>query len=152
MNSAVGTQYNKETPVTGPWLTGSYGANRPGNPYDTYGNLNSFTNPGPANTFVILDEDPYSINDADFAVNCTLPDALIDNPASFHDRGAGFSFADGHAEIKHWADPRTYAIETLRGHPFPGVQTNNPDIEWLRLRTSAYGNGQPMPLSVPPSP
>ncbi len=152
MNSAVGTQYNTKKAVTGPWLTGSYGRNQPGNPFDTYGTLNSFTNPGPANTFVILDEDPYSINDADFAVNCTLPDALIDNPASFHGRGAGFSFADGHAEIKHWADPRTYAIETAPGHPFPGVQSNNPDIEWLRLRTSAYGSGQPLPLSVPPSP
>ncbi len=152
MNCAVGTQYNVKKPVTGPWLTGSYGANHPGNPFNTYGTLNSFTNPGPANTFVVLDEDPYSINDASFSSDCNLPDQLIDNPAVYHGSSGVFSFADGHAILKHWTDPRTSFVETKAGHPLGGTYPNNPDIEWLRLHTSAYGNGQPLPLSVPPSP
>jgi prepilin-type N-terminal cleavage/methylation domain-containing protein/prepilin-type processing-associated H-X9-DG protein len=136
MNAAVGTQWNAKIAVTGPWLTGLYGQNRPGNPFNTYGTLNSFTNPGPANTFVIVDENPYSINDANLAVDCGLADDLVDKPASYHDRGASFSFADGHVELKHWT----------------GQSFDNADINWLRLHTSAYGNGQPMPLSVPSSP
>jgi prepilin-type processing-associated H-X9-DG protein len=148
----VGTQWTEKIAVTGPWLTASYGANRPGNPYNTYGTLNSFTNPGPANTFVIVDEDPYSINDAVLSVSCNLPDQFIDHPAVFHDNGAVFSFADGHVILKHWADPRTLYVETEKYHPGGNGGPNNPDIDWLRLRTSAYGNGQPMPLSVPPSP
>jgi len=52
-----------------------------------------------------LDEHPLSINDGQFAVEMqtTGPFAqIIDWPASYHNRAAGFSFADGHAEIHRW--------------------------------------------------
>jgi prepilin-type N-terminal cleavage/methylation domain-containing protein len=152
MNQAVGTQTAAKTPVTGPWLTGNYGANKPGNPFNTYGKLGSWGNPGPADTLVILDEDPYSINDAGWATNEELPDAFVDNPASFHLHGCGFSFGDGHSIIKNWVDSRTWAIETESAHPTGGGGPKNPDIEWDRLHGSAYGNGSPLPLSVAPSP
>ena len=151
MNDAVGTSFNSQTAVTGVWLTGSYGGNQPGRPFNTYGQINSWGNPGPANTFVMADEDPWSINDATLAVSCALPDQMVDWPASFHDRGAIFSFADGHVILKHWVDPRTYAISAT--HNFdPGSQPNNPDIDWLRIHTSGNGDGTPMLLSTTPSP
>jgi prepilin-type N-terminal cleavage/methylation domain-containing protein/prepilin-type processing-associated H-X9-DG protein len=64
----------------------------------------------PVETFVFIDENPYGINDAAFATQCdglagsgtTGPPALVDFPASFHNRGAGISFADGHSGLHKW--------------------------------------------------
>ena len=62
----------------------------------------------PANTFVFIDESPYSINDAAFATQCDGYDGvpgtpyLIDIPANSHNNAAGLSFSDGHAEIHKW--------------------------------------------------
>ena len=155
MNGAVGTQSGGVTAVTGPWLnapSGSgYGSNQPGKPYNTYGNLASWANPGPANTFVIVDEDPWSINDAGIQVDCALPEYMVDWPASFHDHGAVFSFADGHAILKHWADSRTYAIQYNHNNQ-ANSQPKNPDIDWLRVHASGNGDGTPMAVSATPSP
>jgi prepilin-type N-terminal cleavage/methylation domain-containing protein/prepilin-type processing-associated H-X9-DG protein len=62
------------------------------------------TIPGPAQTWVYMDEHPDSINDAgafapDTATN--IPDA----PGTYHNGAAGFAFADGHSEIHKWKGP-----------------------------------------------
>lgn len=72
MNSAVGTVWYGYyagsppqalgSPVGGGWLDGgSYNGNQ--TKWLTYGKTTSFNRPGPANTWVIMDENPYSIND-----------------------------------------------------------------------------------------
>ncbi|MBX3732079.1 MAG: type II secretion system protein [Verrucomicrobiae bacterium] len=66
--------------------------------------------PGPAQTFVLLDEREDSINDGYFVVDMQgfvegNPDSmrqLVDYPAAYHNGAAGFAFADGHSEIKKW--------------------------------------------------
>jgi prepilin-type N-terminal cleavage/methylation domain-containing protein/prepilin-type processing-associated H-X9-DG protein len=67
--------------------------------------------PGPAMTFVTLDEHPGSIDDAVFhsVGGADLASAVFRNlPASYHaGGGANFSFADGHSEIHRWTDART---------------------------------------------
>ncbi len=67
---------------------------------------------GHSQAYVFIDEHPDSINYGDFAV--TMCDGLpptryymIDVPASYHNGAAGLSFADGHAEVHKWVDPRT---------------------------------------------
>ena len=64
--------------------------------------------PGPANLWVLIDENPNSINDASFICEPTCtdnnPPQWIDFPASYHNHGSGISFADGHTEIKAWHD------------------------------------------------
>jgi len=65
----------------------------------------------PTKTFVFVDEHPDSINDAALATQSKgntpsdPPSAsqIIDFPAAFHNGACGFSFADGHSEIKKWA-------------------------------------------------
>ena len=151
MNCAVGTQYNSQAPVTGPWLTGSYGANNPAVNYNTYGRLSPWKNPGPADTWVMADEDPWSINDAALASDQTLPDNMVDWPASFHLKACGFAFGDGHSIIKHWIDPRTYSIWWSHNNS-PQSQPNNRDIDWFRLKSSGNADGSPLPLSTAPSP
>src|SRR5436190_5223758 len=110
MSQAVGTDPYAPSfgklPVNGPWLDGAHGNTRDGK-YFVYGKFSDFVVPGPAMTFVFLDEDPYSINDAGFAVGLAAPAHWIDWPASFHNKACGFAFADGHSEIHRWIDGRT---------------------------------------------
>ena len=61
----------------------------------------------PVNMFVTLDEHGDSINDGWFASNPDTLYQMVDFPASYHGGAAGFSFADGHAEVHKWLDPRT---------------------------------------------
>lgn len=68
----------------------------------TFGKTSDFKNIGPSMVFVTVDESPYSINDASFAVRVVTPGQWIDYPATYHNKAAGFSFADGHAEIHKW--------------------------------------------------
>ncbi len=57
--------------------------------------------PRPSKTWLFLDEHPDSINDGYFINNPTAS-AWQDIPASYHNGACGFSFADGHSEIKKW--------------------------------------------------
>ena len=57
--------------------------------------------PRPAKTWLMLDEHPDSINDGYFINNPTA-NAWQDIPASYHNGACGFSFADGHSEIRKW--------------------------------------------------
>ena len=131
MNSAVGTAWHSSSvyssggpligaPVGGGWLPGSaYNANQ--SAWQTYGRMSSFNQPGPANTWVIMDENPYSINDGSLAISAAAASGatyLIDFPAGNHGASAGISFADGHAIIHKWTDARTY---TPQGIIQPGM-------------------------------
>jgi prepilin-type N-terminal cleavage/methylation domain-containing protein/prepilin-type processing-associated H-X9-DG protein len=61
--------------------------------------------PGPVNTWLIVDEHPDSINDGVFMFDAGYPRTMYawrDLPASYHNKACGFSFADGHSEIKKW--------------------------------------------------
>jgi prepilin-type N-terminal cleavage/methylation domain-containing protein/prepilin-type processing-associated H-X9-DG protein len=59
--------------------------------------------PNPAMTWLTLDENPDNINDAFFiASSAQNNSAWGDIPASYHNGAGGFSFVDGHAEVKKW--------------------------------------------------
>jgi prepilin-type N-terminal cleavage/methylation domain-containing protein/prepilin-type processing-associated H-X9-DG protein len=130
MNSAVGTLWGTSTTyasansgygvtaadgplgaaVKGGWLPGvSYNSGQ--TTWLTYGKMSSFNNPGPANTWVFMDENPYSINDGAMAIAAAASSGntyLIDFPSGLHAGAGGISFADGHAIIHKWQDPDTY--------------------------------------------
>ncbi|HEV2209327.1 MAG TPA: type II secretion system protein [Verrucomicrobiae bacterium] len=96
--------------------------------------------PGPADTWVFLDEREDSINDGWFAVDMVHQGAsamLVDIPGSYHNHAGSISFADGHAEIHKWRDPRTYP-PMLTGVPVVKNQScaNDPDIAWLQSHTT----------------
>jgi prepilin-type processing-associated H-X9-DG protein len=55
----------------------------------------------PAKTWLFLDEHPDSINDGYF-INNPTGSAWQDIVASYHNGACGFSFADGHSEIRKW--------------------------------------------------
>jgi prepilin-type processing-associated H-X9-DG protein len=103
-------------------------------PYRLNFKMGDLSNPGPAQTWVFIDERENSINDGWFAVDMYNRGATatwVDLPATRHNRGAVISYADGHAEFRKWKDGRTIA-EIVPGTPSP----NNPDIAWLQERST----------------
>ena len=151
MNSAVGTVFSSAgngtpvgAPVGGGWLPGS-AYNGSQTTWLTYGKMSSFTRPGPVNTWVLLDENPYTINDGSLAVSALATPGstyLIDYPASSHGGAAGMSFADGHSIIHKWVDKRTYTPppEAQPGSGGTGstqMSPDNKDCFFLAPLTSA---------------
>lgn len=98
------------------------------------------TRPSPVNLWVMMDESPDSVNDGAMAV-VMVPYMGVwqDGPSTLHDGGCGFTFADGHSEIKRWRDPRTRGMKVTYTMTFPYglTQINNQDIQWVQDRTSA---------------
>ena len=111
----------------------------PGRTYKPKGviKITNLQRPGPAMTFVTLDEHPDSIDDAVFhsVGGASLGNAEFRNvPASYHySGGANFSFVDGHAEIHKWRDSRTIIgvkYTKIGNIKVPGSR----DYEWLNDR------------------
>jgi len=106
-------------------------------PWDTtYKHITKSTElsiPGPSMSWVYVDEHPDSINDAGFfAPRLTQ---WIDLPASYHNGACGFSFADGHSEIRKWKSGLTMQPVRLTGYGGTTTPANNVDVLWLRERT-----------------
>jgi prepilin-type N-terminal cleavage/methylation domain-containing protein/prepilin-type processing-associated H-X9-DG protein len=109
-----------------------------------YGKTSDMVGPQPAGLWVTIDENPDSVNDAAFAVKMDYQGRSAlwqDGPATYHGGGCGFSFADGHAEIRKWKDGRTVSRPMLATYstrfPYGVLQANNIDIAWVEDRTSA---------------
>jgi prepilin-type N-terminal cleavage/methylation domain-containing protein len=109
-------------------------------PWRIFGKLSDMTAPSPVGLWVMIDENPDSVNDAAYAVVMDYPGAVWqDGPATYHCGACGFTFADGHSEIHKWRDGRTLGIKTTYAITFNYgmVQANNQDIYWVQERTSA---------------
>ena len=138
MNQAVGPNRAGNLSGRGQWL--------PASTYRVFASESDMVDPGPANTWVMIDEHPDSINDGAFAVKMDQP-VIIDFPATYHNNAAGLSFADGHSEIRKWRTrefqvPAMYASNPQIRHTT--LQWDNVDGQWLRLRTSSRKDGQPV--------
>jgi prepilin-type N-terminal cleavage/methylation domain-containing protein/prepilin-type processing-associated H-X9-DG protein len=132
MSQAVGTKANGKDPTDGPWLDNAHSHVR-NRPYRTYAKSSDVVDPGPSNLWILLDEDDRSLNDAGFAVGMKTAE-WIDWVGSYHNRAAGFAFADGHSEIHQWKDPRT----TVKGTSVSRLTVpGSVDWKWISERTSA---------------
>lgn len=92
--------------------------------------------PNPAKTWLFLDEHPDSINDGYF-INNPSGNAWQDIVASYHNGACGFSFADGHSEIKKWTS-RTSKYPVKFNYPSPTMNfdaAGKNDFQWWRERT-----------------
>lgn len=101
--------------------------------------------------FVFLDEREDAINWGNFytdmkgAPTGTTPGnsasfSLADLPGSYHGNACGFSFADGHSELKKWRDGRTMPPLKREALTFDGsTETPSPrnqDVAWLQLHAT----------------
>ncbi len=119
-------------------------------PYRLYYKLSELANqgisPGPSDTWVFLDQREDTINWGNFMThmdgfdpnNPSLYKFTMDLPGAYHNRACGFSYADGHSEIKKWTDSRTtpplklQSVASNANTPSP----RNKDIAWLQHRTT----------------
>jgi prepilin-type N-terminal cleavage/methylation domain-containing protein/prepilin-type processing-associated H-X9-DG protein len=136
MNNWVGGNGTQLDPST--WYGGWSGPN-----WRVYSKLADMIDPGPSSTWVLLDEREDSINDSFWVVDMTgYPDKpgslkIVDYPASYHNNAGGFSFADGHSEIKKWKDPRTTPrLKKNTLLPLNVASANNKDVVWLQERST----------------
>jgi len=126
----------------GDWLDpAGFQANVSSKKYKVYYKTAHIVNPGPSMVYVLLDEHPDSINAGGFAnmmVENPQSARIIDFPASYHKGAGGISFADGHAEIRKWVDPRTRPpVRYNNGLTLNVSSPNNRDMIWLSDRTSS---------------
>jgi prepilin-type N-terminal cleavage/methylation domain-containing protein/prepilin-type processing-associated H-X9-DG protein len=111
-----------------------------------YRKLSGMVDPGPAKTAIFLDERQDSINDGMFVIAmegaAPRPGAppspgsygITDYPAAYHAGAGGFSFADGHSELKKWRDSRTMP-PLMDGSNYDyqfKSSPNNQDVAWMQ--------------------
>ncbi len=87
--------------------------------------------PGPSKTFIFCEENMCSMNDGYLQVDhgrANFPDV----PGSYHVWNCGFSFADGHAELKKW-QTSVLKIPVKKGYRAASIGTGftNPDWKWF---------------------
>jgi len=93
--------------------------------------------------FVFLDMREDSVDVGNFATKMdgyssdNAPNPLLysfyDLPGMYHNRASGFSFADGHSEIKKWLDSRTTPPLVKNGQINDNfISKGNVDIAWLQ--------------------
>lgn len=85
--------------ITGPWTTSGNG-----DTWNTYQKFSQIQATRVASKIVFVDESSGTIDDGAFAMwpMNTGVNAWWNLPGARHDRGAIFSFADGHVEYHHW--------------------------------------------------
>jgi len=150
MNSAIGSVWNHPNPAAGKMLGGplpagfldgnGWNGNSLSHYWQTCNKLGNIKNP--SDIFVIADESPFSINDALFYMSMGPPDAngnpsstsIIDTPASYHNGGCTFAFADGHVEIHRWLGSTIKITAAQYNYP---AKDSLVDLQWLQSRTTA---------------
>jgi prepilin-type N-terminal cleavage/methylation domain-containing protein/prepilin-type processing-associated H-X9-DG protein len=116
----------------GTLLQNGRNANNPG--YQQF--LKDSDIPDPSSIFVFVDEHPDSINDGYF-LN-TTNGQWTDLPASYHNGGGSFSFADGHTEIHHWQRASTLRPSQPNSANLPIFLRSDDlaDLNWVLQHTS----------------
>jgi prepilin-type N-terminal cleavage/methylation domain-containing protein/prepilin-type processing-associated H-X9-DG protein len=117
-----------------------YGYWLPASTYKVYSRLANIDIP--TQTWVMIDENPDSINDAACAVRmCEMGASsgiIVDYPAAYHNGAAGLNFADGHAEIHQWKGnaikPKVRYQNWISSQPPAGDSLN--DIKWWSQNTT----------------
>ena len=121
--------------------TGNMGA------YTVYLKYSQLSRPGADRIFVFVDEREDAINWGNFLQDMSgySPNnpklyRWLDLPGTYHGNAGGFSFADGHSEIKKWRDGRTSRPINEGGVIFDGstpiTSADNVDIGWMQDHTT----------------
>ena len=109
----------------GPWNPG----------YRLFRKTTEIVNPAPSDELVFIDERDDSIDDGYFAIDMQA-NQIVNFPASYHAGSGGATFADGHSVIHRWISqtlqPRQQIGDQTQKREFTTVQSNNPDMLWLR--------------------
>jgi len=72
--------------------------------YQLYRKLSDMNRPGPAHTWVFIEENSTSIDDCYFALDPAQPTMWYNSPAVLHGNASVLTYADGHSEVHRWTD------------------------------------------------
>jgi prepilin-type N-terminal cleavage/methylation domain-containing protein len=105
-----------------------------------YTKLSNMTRPGPSKTWVFIEENPYSIDDAFFALDPRETTTWFNLPAVLHGNAGVLAFADGHSDAHRWTDQSM--ISAKPATPAGNVDnwpasSNSGDLAWLISVTTA---------------
>ncbi|HWX22283.1 MAG TPA: type II secretion system protein [Candidatus Binatia bacterium] len=114
-------------------------------PFHVYAKLSEID--PPSKIFVFLDMREDSVNWGNFMTymagySPTDPTQYGfdgDYPGMYHHFACGFSFADGHSELKRWLDSRTTPPLTIGANPLFSIFSQTPgnaDVAWLQDHTT----------------
>ena len=106
--------------------------------------------PDPSRIFAFVEEHPDSIKDGYF-VNRFHYYEWIDLPASYHNGGGYFTFADGHSEIRYWRQSSTMPppVPDAAKLPKDVVEGDRRDFYWVLSRTSVETAVETVATSYP---
>ena len=85
--------------------------------------------------WVMIDENPFSINDGWFVCDPNSANVWYDVPASYHNGAGGLSYADGHSEIKKRKDKNVLGLSSV-----PSQLAKDPassGLTWLPERSTS---------------
>ena len=127
------------------WMGGpEWGNSGPMGTWKVFRKISDINFPPPSKASVFLDEREDSINDGYFVIDMIgYPEApraaiIVDYPASYHNRAGGFSFSDGHSEIRKWKDARTVPkLSKNQTIPLNVGSPGNLDVLWMQERGSS---------------
>lgn len=133
-----------------PYMTGYSDSDYETTPYQVFRRLSDVERYSPSEFWVLGDlrEDAkwncgfYGLPDMPSAMDLDRPNTwnFYAVPASYHSLSGAFSFADGHAGLHRWRDPRT-TPPISKSNPFGGSgivsSPKNQDIKWLNEHATA---------------
>jgi len=137
-DSSTGTIFGQAYPrVRSMAMSGWMGPNSPAwnAGYKVFAKTTRIIAPTPSDAIVFIDERSDSLDDGYFAIDMGTAQ-LVNLPAGYHNFCSGITFADGHAEIHRWRDPRTLPPLQARFQKFiscPGSK----DLLWLQQHATS---------------
>ena len=108
--------------------------------YKLYRKLSDMNRPGPAHTWVFIEESPASIDDCYFALDPATPNLWYESPAVLHGNASVMTYADGHSEAHRWTDGNMINDKNPQNPPGYNVlaDTNSGDLAWLLSITTVH--------------
>jgi prepilin-type N-terminal cleavage/methylation domain-containing protein/prepilin-type processing-associated H-X9-DG protein len=124
MNGFVGDRQNCRATGVNDWYPN----------YIQYIKKTGLTRPGPAMTWIFIEEHPDSINDGWFITETDTTTRFVDLPASSHNGASPIVYCDGHSELHKWHGATIQPVRMIQYNGFPADPR---DVAWLVARSSA---------------
>ena len=107
--------------------------------YVIYTKLSNMIRPGPAKTWVFMEESPIGIDDAYFAVDPRETTTWYNLPGVLHGNASVLAFADGHLDAHRWTDGNMIhgTGANASGDNVPAYP-NSQDLSWFLSITTVH--------------
>ena len=107
--------------------------------YIVYTKLANMSRPGPARTWVFMEESPIGIDDAYFALDPGTTATWFNVPAVLHGNTSVLTFADGHSDAHRWTDGNMiHGVGANHAGNNISADPNSQDLAWLISATTVH--------------